>query len=296
MNKGMTQYCRLLLNQIAAVALLCASTAALADSGAVDGCKQGSESLGFWQRLSDSYQKHLFPVDQPTPAPDPNAPFDPEAAGYRKDLPPPPVSSPPWPYSVYNEGGTELIGYENMYSSALMDALYCGSNGKALKDSRFVVYGWIEPGGNISTSNLAPAGPIRPVFRAHAGRDPARPHGLGFPRRAALWHRLQVHVRERHLELSVHRTGAALRLRSGDVLPGLLFSELLRRRESASGTLHLDPRHRGPTGAQQHDLQPFVAVHLRSLYADRHRVDHDAQQELESAAGDFRRQRHRPDR
>jgi len=35
-----------------------------------------------------------------------------------------------------------------------MDALYCGSNGKALKDSRFTIYGWIEPGGDISTSQL----------------------------------------------------------------------------------------------------------------------------------------------
>ncbi|MGA2399189.1 MAG: outer membrane beta-barrel protein [Steroidobacteraceae bacterium] len=103
---------------------------------------------------AQSYEKHLFPGEQPAPAVDPNAPFDEQAAGYRQDLPPPPVSNPPWPYSVWNEGGTEVIGYENMYYSALMDAIYCGSNGNAWKDSRFVIYGWVEPGGNISTSNL----------------------------------------------------------------------------------------------------------------------------------------------
>jgi hypothetical protein len=128
--------------------------AARADSGPVDGCAKGSDSASFWKRLSDSYKKHLFPDDAPAAPVDPNAPFDPEAAGYRQGLAQPPESNPPWPYAVWNEGGTELIGYENMYYSALMDAIYCGSNGKAWKDSRFVIYGWVEPGGNVSTSNL----------------------------------------------------------------------------------------------------------------------------------------------
>jgi hypothetical protein len=134
--------------------LLFTATTAVAGSGPVEGCVKGSASESFWTRLGESYQKHLFQGDQAAAPAEPNAPFDEEAAGYRKDLAPPPVTNPPWPYGVYNEGGTELIGYENMYSSALMDALYCGPNGKALKDSRFTIYGWIEPGGNISTSNL----------------------------------------------------------------------------------------------------------------------------------------------
>jgi Putative beta-barrel porin-2, OmpL-like. bbp2 len=140
--------------------LTSASSAALADSGPVDGCVKNSENSSFWTRLSQSYQKHLFSGNQTAasdpapPAPNLNAPFDAEAAGYRQDFPPPPVSSPPWPYSTWNVGGTSTVGYENMYSSALMDAIYCGPNGKAWKDSRFVIYGWIEPGGNISTSSL----------------------------------------------------------------------------------------------------------------------------------------------
>jgi hypothetical protein len=40
-----------------------------------------------------------------------------------------------------------------MYYSALMDALYCGAGGQALKDSRFTAYGWVEPGANVSTSH-----------------------------------------------------------------------------------------------------------------------------------------------
>jgi hypothetical protein len=40
-----------------------------------------------------------------------------------------------------------------MYYNALMDALYCGRGGQKLKDSRFTVYGWVEPGANVSTSH-----------------------------------------------------------------------------------------------------------------------------------------------
>jgi hypothetical protein len=137
--------------------LTSASAAALADSGPVEGCFKDSENSSFWARLGQSYQKHLSQTttsDAAAPALNLNAPFDAEAAGYRQDFPPPPVSSPPWPYVTWPVGGTSTVGYENLYSSALMDAIYCGPNGKAWKDSRFVIYGWLEPGGNISTSKL----------------------------------------------------------------------------------------------------------------------------------------------
>lgn len=137
--------------------LLCAAfsqTSRAEDSGPAAGCADGSAQAGFWKRLGESYRNHLFPGDTGSTTSDPEAPFDEEAAGHRADLPGPPVSNPPWPYAVYNEGGTEIIGYENMSYSALMDALYCGRHGQAWKDSRFTIYGWIEPGGNISTSNL----------------------------------------------------------------------------------------------------------------------------------------------
>jgi hypothetical protein len=134
---------------IGALALM--SSVSLADSGPADGCTQGSENTSLWKRLGDSYRSHLFPQDAPA-ADATAADADAGTPGVRKGLPDPPVSNPPWPYSVYNEGGTPIIGYENMYYNALMDAIYCGPNGKAWKDSRFTIYGWIEPGANISTS------------------------------------------------------------------------------------------------------------------------------------------------
>ena len=43
---------------LCAIGLMFATSAALADSGAAEGCAKGSEGEGFWQRLSDSYKQH----------------------------------------------------------------------------------------------------------------------------------------------------------------------------------------------------------------------------------------------
>jgi hypothetical protein len=37
----------------------------------------------------------------------------------------------------------------------LMDAIWCGKNGRQEKESRWAIYGWLEPGANISTSNTS---------------------------------------------------------------------------------------------------------------------------------------------
>src|SRR6185312_4684215 len=111
--------------------------------GPVDGCAKGSENTGFYQRLKASYESHLA-----WNGPDPGAPPIKVAGGAEV-----PESIPPWPYATWNVGGTPAIGVENMYYSALMDALYCGADGQAWKDSRFTVYGWVEPGANVSTSH-----------------------------------------------------------------------------------------------------------------------------------------------
>jgi hypothetical protein len=121
------------------------SFAGLALGGPIQGCNAEADDNSIWTRLRHSYTTHLLSGGEPA---------DPSTASptVRTGLPDPPVSNPPWPYSVYNEGGTPLIGYENMYYSALMDAVYCGPNGQAWKDSRVTIYGWIEPGANLSTS------------------------------------------------------------------------------------------------------------------------------------------------
>ncbi len=112
-------------------------------TGPVSGCKKGSENESFWSRLADSYASHLA-----WNGGDPAAPPTVIVGGSEV-----PESNPPWPYATWNVGGSPTIGVENLYASALMDALYCGPGGQGLKDSRFTVYGWVEPGFNLSTSH-----------------------------------------------------------------------------------------------------------------------------------------------
>lgn len=122
------------------VTLLCViAFAGSANANPVDGCKAGDQS--FWTRLKDSYSKHLaWNGDDSPPARIVGGSVIPE-------------SEPPWAYSTWNEGGTEAIGVENLHTGPLMDAIYCGENGQAWKDSRVTIYGWFEPGFNISTSH-----------------------------------------------------------------------------------------------------------------------------------------------
>jgi hypothetical protein len=111
--------------------------------GPAEGCKKGSESDSFATRLKESYASHLQ-----WNGGDPAAPPTMVVGGQEV-----PMSNPPWPYSTWNIGGSEAIGVENMYYNALMDAIYCGKGGKRWQDSRFTIYGWAEPGGNVSTSH-----------------------------------------------------------------------------------------------------------------------------------------------
>jgi hypothetical protein len=122
-----------------------APAAARDPDGPAQGCRKGSENEGFFSRFKDSVQSHLA-----WDGPDPSAPPTKIVGGAEI-----PMSNPPWPYSSWNIGGSEAIGVENMYYNTLMDALYCGQGGQKLKDSRFTIYGWIEPGGNISTSHTS---------------------------------------------------------------------------------------------------------------------------------------------
>jgi hypothetical protein len=108
----------------------------------IEGCRSGSQSEGFLSRLKDSYESHLSSKGEDSTPPA-------KVVGGAEI----PQSSPPWPYSTWNIGGSETIGAENMTYSALMDALYCGNGGQGIKDSRFTIYGWIDAGGNLSTSH-----------------------------------------------------------------------------------------------------------------------------------------------
>ncbi len=98
---------------------------------------------GFFTRLLRAYAEDWHPTG-PNP---PDAP-------YRGD--PAPVTTPPWPFTVWPMGGTVVIGQPYVISTPLMTAIYGGSNGDAWKKSKIQIYGWSSVGLNISSSHDGP--------------------------------------------------------------------------------------------------------------------------------------------
>jgi hypothetical protein len=87
------------------------------------------------------------------------APADPKAPPGRRpdsEVPPTPQSIPPMPFSEWPYGGTTNLGVTRASSidSPLMAALGNTPFGQALNDNHIQIYGWIDPGGNLSTNTV----------------------------------------------------------------------------------------------------------------------------------------------
>jgi hypothetical protein len=65
---------------------------------------------------------------------------------------PAPVSSPPFPFSVWPYGGAPTIGQPWTQAGPLMTAVWSGRRGDAWKRSGIQIYGWLNGGVNVSTS------------------------------------------------------------------------------------------------------------------------------------------------
>ena len=85
-----------------------------------------------------------------SPISDPNAP-----PGRRADFGPAPESAPPMPFTEWPYGGATSLGVNrpNSVDSPLMVALAPTGIGKFLSDAHIQAYGWIDVGGNLSTSS-----------------------------------------------------------------------------------------------------------------------------------------------
>jgi hypothetical protein len=70
------------------------------------------------------------------------------------------LDSPPFPWTDWPYGGSSVIGESNTTNYPLMRALYAGPHGEAWKASGVQIYGWVDPGFNLSTSKHSnlPAG------------------------------------------------------------------------------------------------------------------------------------------
>jgi hypothetical protein len=102
--------------------------------------KNAVPPAGFLSRLKKAYTDDWAGTasNGPTPA----------FRGY-----PAPVSNPPWPFVVWPYGGSPTIGQPNTMAPPLMTALYGGPHGEAWQASKIQMYGWVNGGFNISSSN-----------------------------------------------------------------------------------------------------------------------------------------------
>lgn len=87
----------------------------------------------FYLRLADAYQTDWHPTTSSDPAP--------TRRGY-----PAPLDSPPFPSTDYSVGGTPILGAPDTQTYPLMQAINTNR-------SRIKIYGWLNGGFNVSTSN-----------------------------------------------------------------------------------------------------------------------------------------------
>jgi hypothetical protein len=85
------------------------------------------------------------------------APADPKAPpGRRAYWPATPEAIPPYPFTEWPYGGSTSLGVTRPSSvdSPLMAALGNTTAGQWMNDNHIQVYGWIDPGGNLSTNTV----------------------------------------------------------------------------------------------------------------------------------------------
>ena len=112
----------------------------------------GGSTPGFFSRFDAAVREQLA-----TPAFAPAAPGAP--APERRGLATP-FDSPPYPTGEWQIGGTTILGDHNTLPVwPLMEAVYGGPGGQAIKDSGIQMYGWVDFSGNLSSSRQAGVGP-----------------------------------------------------------------------------------------------------------------------------------------
>jgi hypothetical protein len=89
------------------------------------------------------------------------APVDPKAPpGRRAEWPTTPETVPPMPFTEWPYGGTTNLGVTrpNSVDSPLMVAIANTSAGQWMAENHIQIYGWVDPGANLSTNTTKPGG------------------------------------------------------------------------------------------------------------------------------------------
>jgi hypothetical protein len=107
---------------------------------------------GFFGRFYNYYKLEMGQASAPS---DPNAP-----PSSRDGWPKTPEATPPMPFTEWPYGGVTPIGVTRPGSvdSPLMSALSNTRTGEWLNDNGFQIYGWVDPGFNISSNTVKPGG------------------------------------------------------------------------------------------------------------------------------------------
>jgi hypothetical protein len=145
------------------------SSSSVADPPAV----VAGSSVGFFARFAKAYRDDWSAAQRNAPA------STAEVPKFRGD--PVPEDSPPYPFGQWPIGGTVWIGYPWTQAGPLMTAIWGGSHGEWWKKSGIQVYGWLNFGGNWSTSHSTatpfcgtPAIPgVQPALPCKFGNSPA---------------------------------------------------------------------------------------------------------------------------
>ncbi len=147
-----------LITHMKTIAVVSGVTAILLSSAAALGQVNPSEptknvaAQGFFKRLSQAYlldwKGGATSTTTTSPAGSPSPAAPPAYRGY-----PPPIDAPPYPFFIWPYGGSVTIGYPWTQAGPLMTALWNGPHGDAWKRSGVQIYGWLNFGGNVSSSN-----------------------------------------------------------------------------------------------------------------------------------------------
>jgi hypothetical protein len=117
------------------------SSSAAQDAQATQGADAQPLQGNFFRRFVGAYKQDWFgPAPSSGPAP--------ARRGF-----PSPVTNPPFPFSDWPYGGSPTIGEPWTQSGPLMQALWSGSHGEWWKRTGIQIYGWLDAGFNVSTSN-----------------------------------------------------------------------------------------------------------------------------------------------
>jgi Putative beta-barrel porin-2, OmpL-like. bbp2 len=146
-----------------------------------------TSDLNFFQRFYKAYADEWGAP----PASDPNAP----PSRRPPPFPPQPQTSPPMPFTEWPFGGGNPIGatVPSSIDSPLMTALAPTALGQFLNDWHTQIYGWINPGFNVSTSSRGKGG----NFPAAYAYDP---NTIWLDQAVVLFERLPDTVQQDHVD------------------------------------------------------------------------------------------------